>query len=76
MHLVFCMPSGVYGRSLVTLSLLAFPLKRENESLRKQLKNEQDRLNEALQTLVHPQQITARVSELKRKVQTGVGDIR
>ncbi|KAM5145706.1 centriolin [Mantella aurantiaca] len=51
-------------------------LQRENESLRKKQKKEQEQLNDALQNMVHPEQITARVSELKRKVQTGVGEVR
>ncbi|XP_073455648.1 centriolin [Aquarana catesbeiana] len=51
-------------------------LQRENESLKKQLKKAQGELNDALQNMVHPEQITTRVSELKRKLQTGVGEVR
>ncbi|XP_018420154.1 PREDICTED: centriolin [Nanorana parkeri] len=51
-------------------------LQRENESLKKQLERVQAQLTDALQNMVHPDQITGRVSELKRKLQTGVGEVR
>ncbi|XP_063792051.1 centriolin isoform X2 [Pseudophryne corroboree] len=51
-------------------------LQRENASLKKHLENLQTQMDEALDNLVHPEQITARVSELKRKLQTGVGEMK
>ncbi|XP_072288035.1 centriolin isoform X3 [Pyxicephalus adspersus] len=51
-------------------------LQRENESLRRQLEKAQAQLNNAQQNMVRPEQIIARVSELKRKLQTGVGEVR
>ncbi|KAM3911358.1 centriolin isoform 1-T2 [Leptodactylus fuscus] len=51
-------------------------LQIENDSLRTQVENLQAQLSDATNTLVHPDQITARISELKRKLQTGVGEVR
>ncbi|KAM9324252.1 centriolin [Gastrophryne carolinensis] len=51
-------------------------LQKDNDSLKKQLKVAQTQLNNALQNMVHPDQIATRVSELKRKLQTGVGEMR
>ncbi|XP_075041774.1 centriolin isoform X2 [Mixophyes fleayi] len=51
-------------------------LQKENVSLKKQLENLQTQLDGALDNLVHPEQIRARVSELRRKLQTGVGEMR
>lgn len=51
-------------------------LQKENDSLKRQVKALQGQLGDAVDNLVHPEQITARVSELKRKLQTGVGDVR
>ncbi|KAE8582478.1 hypothetical protein XENTR_v10020136 [Xenopus tropicalis] len=51
-------------------------LQGENDYLKEQLENFQAQLANAVDNLVHPEQISARVSELKRKLQTGVGEIR
>ncbi|XP_068105155.1 centriolin isoform X2 [Hyperolius riggenbachi] len=51
-------------------------LQRENDALKRQLEKAQAQLEDARHNLVHPEQITARVSELKRKLQSGVGEIR
>ncbi|XP_041428317.1 centriolin isoform X2 [Xenopus laevis] len=51
-------------------------LQGENSYLKEQVENLQAQLDNAVDNLVHPEQISARVSELKRKLQTGVGEIR
>ncbi|XP_075690697.1 centriolin isoform X2 [Rhinoderma darwinii] len=51
-------------------------LQKDNDSLKTQMENLQAQLNDAADNLVRPEQITSRVSELKRKLQTGVGDVR
>ncbi|XP_030063428.1 centriolin isoform X2 [Microcaecilia unicolor] len=51
-------------------------LQASNNFLKEQLKNLQSQLDHAEDTLIHPDQVTARVAELKRKLQTGAGEIR
>ncbi|XP_075188516.1 centriolin-like [Anomaloglossus baeobatrachus] len=51
-------------------------LQDENALLGSQVENLQSQLRDAVDNLVHPEQISARVSELKRKLQTGVGELR
>ncbi|XP_014382169.1 centriolin isoform X3 [Alligator sinensis] len=48
----------------------------DNNLLKQQLKDLQNQLNHAIDNLIHPEEVLARVSELKRKLQTGAGDIR
>ncbi|XP_053328761.1 centriolin isoform X2 [Spea bombifrons] len=50
--------------------------KGDNEFLKEQLENLQAQLDDALDNLVHPEQIRASVHDLKRKLQTGVGEVR
>ncbi|KAM4696024.1 centriolin-like [Rhinophrynus dorsalis] len=51
-------------------------LQGDNDSLKEKLQNLQSQLDNAMDNLIHPEQIAARVSELKRKLQTGVGEVR
>ncbi|KAM4012359.1 LOW QUALITY PROTEIN: centriolin-like [Anomaloglossus baeobatrachus] len=51
-------------------------LQDENALLGSQVENLQSQLRDAVDNLVHPEQISARVSELMRKLQTGVGELR
>ncbi|XP_077140964.1 centriolin [Ranitomeya variabilis] len=51
-------------------------LQHENGLLVSQVESLHDQLRAAEDHLVHPEQISARVSELKRKLQTGVGELR
>ncbi|KAG8447548.1 hypothetical protein GDO86_014884 [Hymenochirus boettgeri] len=51
-------------------------LQGENNFLKEQLQDVQAQLDDAMDNLIHPEQVTARVSELKRKLQTGLGEIR
>uniref|UniRef100_A0A8C4XYT2 Centriolin n=1 Tax=Gopherus evgoodei TaxID=1825980 RepID=A0A8C4XYT2_9SAUR len=48
----------------------------DNNFLKQQLKNLQNQLNHAADNTIHPEEVTARVSELKRKLETGIGEIR
>ncbi|KAM8934304.1 centriolin [Pelodytes ibericus] len=48
----------------------------DNHHLKEQLGNLQAQLDNVLDNMVHPEEITARVTELKRKLQTGVGEVR
>ncbi|XP_029466666.1 centriolin isoform X2 [Rhinatrema bivittatum] len=51
-------------------------LQVDNNLLKKQLKNLQSQLDHAEASLIHPEQVTARVTELKKKLKTGAGEIR
>uniref|UniRef100_A0A452GVW7 Uncharacterized protein n=1 Tax=Gopherus agassizii TaxID=38772 RepID=A0A452GVW7_9SAUR len=51
-------------------------LQGDNNLLKQQLKNLQNQLNHAADNTIHPEEVTARVSELKRKLETGIGEIR
>ncbi|KAM9117352.1 centriolin isoform 2-T3 [Pangshura tecta] len=51
-------------------------LEGDNNLLKQQFKNLQNQLNHAVDNTVHPEEVIARVSELKRKLQTGIGEIR
>ncbi|XP_074871233.1 centriolin isoform X3 [Carettochelys insculpta] len=51
-------------------------LQGDNNLLKQQLKDLQNQLNHALDNNIHPEEVVARVSELKRKLQTGIGEIR
>ncbi|XP_061459570.1 centriolin isoform X2 [Rhineura floridana] len=46
-------------------------LQKDNDLLKQQLKDTQNQLNHAVSSLIHPEEVLARVSELKRKLQTG-----
>nr|XP_032623335.1 centriolin isoform X4 [Chelonoidis abingdonii] len=51
-------------------------LQGDNNLLKQQLKSLQNQLNHAVDNTIHPEEVTARVSELKRKLETGIGEIR
>ncbi|KAJ6652858.1 hypothetical protein lerEdw1_010576 [Lerista edwardsae] len=51
--------------------LRSVSLQEDNDLLKRQLKDAQNQLNEAVDSLIHPEEVTARVDELKRKLQTG-----
>nr|XP_033817320.1 centriolin isoform X2 [Geotrypetes seraphini] len=51
-------------------------LQTDNNFLKEQLKNLQSQLDHAKNNLIHPEQVTARVAEFRRKLQTGAGEIR
>nr|XP_056716120.1 centriolin [Euleptes europaea] len=46
-------------------------LQKDNNFLKQQVKDAQNQLNHAVNNLIHPEEVCARVSELKRKLQTG-----
>lgn len=51
-------------------------LQGDNDTLSNQLKELHRQRDQAANNLIHPDQVTARVAELKRKLQTGVGELR
>ncbi|XP_037735296.1 centriolin isoform X1 [Chelonia mydas] len=51
-------------------------LQGDHNLLKQQLKDLQNQLNHAVDNTIDPEEVTARVSELKRKLQTGIGEIR
>ncbi|KAK4811457.1 hypothetical protein QYF61_006391 [Mycteria americana] len=50
-------------------------LQGDNNLLKQQLKDLQNQLNHAVGNLIHPEEVLARINELKQKLQTGVGEI-
>ncbi|XP_077162677.1 centriolin isoform X2 [Paroedura picta] len=46
-------------------------LQKDNNFLKQQVKDTQNQLNHAVNNLIHPDEVSARVSELKRKLETG-----
>ncbi|EMP34606.1 Centriolin [Chelonia mydas] len=50
-------------------------LQGDHNLLKQQLKDLQNQLNHAVDNTIDPEEVTARVSELKRKLQTGIGEI-
>ncbi|XP_032088920.1 centriolin isoform X2 [Thamnophis elegans] len=46
-------------------------LQKDNHLLRQQLKNTQEQLNHTADSLIHPEEVSARVNELKQKLRTG-----
>ncbi|XP_029141667.1 centriolin [Protobothrops mucrosquamatus] len=46
-------------------------LQKDNHLLRQQLKDTQEQMNHAADSLIHPEEISARVNELKQKLRTG-----
>ncbi|NXH79408.1 CNTRL protein, partial [Hydrobates tethys] len=51
-------------------------LQGDNNLLKQQLKDLQNQLNDAVGNLIHPEEVLARINELKQKLQTGVGEIK
>ncbi|KFV44040.1 Centriolin, partial [Gavia stellata] len=51
-------------------------LQGDNNILKQQLKDLQNQLNHAVGNLIHPEEVLARINELKQKLQTGVGEIK
>ncbi|XP_009877699.1 PREDICTED: centriolin, partial [Apaloderma vittatum] len=51
-------------------------LQGDNNLLKQQLKNLQNQLNHAVGNLIHPEEVLARLNELKQKLQTGAGEIK
>ncbi|NXC67584.1 CNTRL protein, partial [Anhinga anhinga] len=51
-------------------------LQGDNNLLKQQLKDLQNQLNHAVGNLIHPEEVVARINELKQKLQTGVGEIK
>ncbi|KAM4664596.1 centriolin [Discoglossus pictus] len=51
-------------------------LQADSKFLNEQIQNLKNQLDHAAENMIHPEQVTARVGELKRKLQTGVGEIR
>ncbi|KAM9256911.1 centriolin isoform 2-T2 [Cariama cristata] len=50
-------------------------LQGDNNLLKQQLKDLQNQLNHAVGNLIHPEEVLARINELKQKLQTGFGEI-
>ncbi|NXK11915.1 CNTRL protein, partial [Herpetotheres cachinnans] len=50
-------------------------LQGDNNLLKQQLKDLQNQLNHVVGNLIHPEEVLARINELKQKLQTGVGEI-
>ncbi|XP_062447215.1 centriolin isoform X2 [Rhea pennata] len=51
-------------------------LQGDNNVLKQQLQDLQNQLNHAVSNLIHPEEVLARINELKQKLQTGVGEIK
>ncbi|XP_043845200.1 centriolin isoform X1 [Dromiciops gliroides] len=51
-------------------------LEDDNSLLKQQLKDFQNELDHVVDGLLHPEEVAARVEEFKRKLETGVGEIR
>ncbi|NXD74844.1 CNTRL protein, partial [Halcyon senegalensis] len=51
-------------------------LQGDNNHLKQQLKDLQNQLNHAVGNLIQPEEVLARIKELKQKLQTGVGEIK
>ncbi|XP_068270352.1 centriolin isoform X1 [Nyctibius grandis] len=51
-------------------------LQGDNNFLKQQLKDLQNQLNHVVGNLIHPEEVLARINELKQKLQTGVGEIK
>ncbi|NXL01518.1 CNTRL protein, partial [Mesembrinibis cayennensis] len=51
-------------------------LQGDNNLLKQQLKDLQNQLNHVVGNLIHPEEVLARINELKQKLQTGVGEIK
>ncbi|NXP03959.1 CNTRL protein, partial [Thinocorus orbignyianus] len=51
-------------------------LQGDNNLLKQQLKDLQSQLNHAVSNLIHPEEVLARISELKQKLQMGVGEMK
>ncbi|XP_004849518.1 centriolin isoform X1 [Heterocephalus glaber] len=51
-------------------------LQDDNNLLKQQLKDFQNHLNHVVDGLIHPEEVAARVDELRRKLQLGAGEIR
>lgn len=50
--------------------------KGDNNLLKQQLKDLQNQLSHAVGNLIHPEEVLARINELKEKLQTGAGEIK
>ncbi|XP_051492171.1 centriolin isoform X2 [Apus apus] len=51
-------------------------LQGDNNLLKQQLKDLQNQLNHAVGNLIHPEEVLTRISELRQKLQTGVGEVK
>ncbi|XP_051893173.1 centriolin-like isoform X4 [Pristis pectinata] len=51
-------------------------LQVDNSLLKEQLKELQMHVNQAIKTMIHPEEVSARVSELRRKLDSGIQEIR
>ncbi|NXJ02728.1 CNTRL protein, partial [Psophia crepitans] len=51
-------------------------LQGDNNLLKQQLKDLQNQLNHVVGNLIHPEEVLARINELKQKLQKGVGEIK
>ncbi|CAK6433678.1 unnamed protein product [Pipistrellus nathusii] len=51
-------------------------LQDDNNLLKQQLKDFQNHLNHVVDGLIHPEEVAARVDELRRKLKTGAGEMR
>ncbi|XP_064325235.1 centriolin isoform X2 [Phalacrocorax carbo] len=51
-------------------------LQGDNNHLKQQLKDLQNQLNHVVGNLIHPEEVLARINELKQKLQTGAGEIK
>ncbi|NXE19162.1 CNTRL protein, partial [Ardeotis kori] len=51
-------------------------LQGDNNLLKQQLKDLQNQLNHVVGNLIHPEEVLARINELKQKLQTGVGEMK
>lgn len=48
----------------------------DNNLLKQQLKDFQNHLNHVVDGLIHPEEVAARVDELRRKLKLGAGEMR
>lgn len=58
------------------ISSFYLPSQDDNNLLKQQLKDFQNHLNHVVDGLIHPEEVAARVDELRRKLKSGAGEMR
>lgn len=63
------------GSGHTETNILSF-FQGDNNLLKQQLEDVQNQLNHEVANLIHPEEVLARINELKQKLQTGDGEIK
>lgn len=69
---VVCIGSGHTENNILSVG---FFFQGDNNLLKQQLEDVQNQLNHQVANLIHPEEVLARINELKQKLQTGDGEI-